>query len=329
MLFYLFVLILLMIFSINQNNKISVHICLFFLMALISLKGDIGPDFSGYLYRYDNFVPSISLLKSKGEIGWFFIEYITYIQKWDYQTYTIFTGVIGIGFLILAQRKIQYLGFLAFIFQILIVQLGLSGMRQFIAVCIVIYATSIYIFENKRSIIKFILLIIFAASFHISALTMLFILPFLIKLNKKQMFFIFLLIIVGLSSEILAANIDKYDSRYLQSTKYSSGAYFRFIITAIIIKLGLIKSNKKLYYLGILLLVFGIVMGFVNTIALHRFNYYLLPISCIILIRNYQLGLINPFKMNFVYLMSIFYLIIFFIYSTHGEAFVPYKFYFE
>lgn len=329
MLFYLFVLIFIMIFSINQNNKISVHICLFFLMALISLKGDVGPDFSGYLYRYDNFEPYNSLLRAKGEIGWYFIEYITYIQKWDFQTYTIFTGVIGIGFLILAQRKIQYLGFLAFIFQIVIVQLGLSGMRQFIAVCIVTYIASIYIFENKTSIIKFILLIIFAASFHISALTFTFILPFLIKLKKQQIFFIFLLIIVGLSFEIIGANIEKYDSRYLQSTKNSSGAYFRFIITAIILMLGLIKSNKRLYYLGVLLLVFGIVIGFVNTIALHRFNYYLLPISCIILIRNYQLGLINPFKMNFVYLMSIFYLIIFFIYSTHGEAFVPYKLYFE
>ena len=328
MLFYLLVLIIIVIFSINQNNKISANICLFFFMALISLKGDVGPDFFGYQYRYDHFEPLISLFKSKGEIGWFFIEYITHIQKWDYQAYTVFTGIIGIGFLILAQRKIQYLGFLAFIFQIVIVQLGLSGMRQFIAVCIVIYATSIYIFENEKSVTKYVLLIVFASSFHISALTMLSLLPFLIRLNKKQLFFIFFLVIFSFSFEFIGANIEKYDTRYLQSTKSSSGALVRFIVTSIIIMFGLIKSNKKLYYLGVFLLVFGIVFGFVNSIALHRFNYYLLSISSMILIRNYQLGLINPLKIKFVYLISILYLIFYYVFSTHGHAFVPYTFYF-
>ena len=125
------------------------------------------------------------------------------------------------------------------------------------------------------------------------------------------------------------SNIDKYDSRYLQNTKYSSGAYFRFFITAIIIMLGLIKSNRKVYYLGLSILVFGLILGLVNTIALHRFNYYLLPIACLILIRNYKFSMIRHKTIKYVYVMSILYLLFWFNLSKYADSYVPYRFFFN
>lgn len=329
MFIYLFILIALIFFSTNKNNKISAHVCLFFLMGLISLKGDVGPDYTGYLHRYNAFNPLFSFLHCKGEIGWFLIEYITYTQKWDYQTYTIFTGVIGVGFLIFAHRKIQHIGFLVFIFQIIIIQLGLSGMRQFIAVCILTYASSLYIFENNsQKGIKYIYLVLLASSFHISASVMLCLLPFFVKTNKKIIFLMVFVVSLFMYFNIISDNIEKFDTRYLQSIKVSSGAWIRFLFTSIITFFGLTKNNKKLYHLGLFLLVFGTAIGFVNSVALHRFNYYLISISSMILIRNYQLGLIKPLNIKLVYIISIFYLIFYFVFSTHGYAYIPYSTFF-
>jgi hypothetical protein len=329
MIFYISILIILILCSLGKYSKLKAFMAFLILFLLISLKGEVGPDYYGYLVRYENFDPIDSLLKANIEFSWYLIEYITNVNQWSYQMYTFFTAIIGVGFLVLSQNKIKYIGFLVFIFQILIVQLGLSGVRQFIAACIYVYAVTIYLFENQKSIIKFILLIIFAASFHVSALAMTFVLPFLMKLNKKQYFLIFVIAIVGVYSEVFKSDFDKYDVRYLQSARLSAGAWIRFAITAIIIIFGLIKSNRRIYNLGLSILVFGLILGVVNTIALHRFNYYLLPIASLILIRNYQLSMIRHKKIKYVYVISILYLLFWFNLSKYADSYIPYTFFFN
>ena len=327
MIFYITILIILILCSLGKYSKLKSSLAFLILFLMISLKGEVGPDYYGYLVRYDNFDPIDSFLKANLEYSWYLIEYITNVNQWSYQMYTFFSAIIGVSFLVLSQNKIKYIGFLVFIFQLLLVQLGLSGMRQFIAVCILVYAVTIYFFENQKSIIKFLLLIIFAASFHVSALAMTFVLPFLIKLNKKQYLLIFLIVIVGIYSEIFKSDFDKYDFRYLQGSRSSAGAWIRFAITAIITIFGFIKSNRRIYYLGLSILFFGLILGVINTIALHRFNYYLLPIASLILIRNYKLSKIQHKRINYVYVISILYLLFWFTFSNYSDSYIPYTFF--
>lgn len=329
MIFYITILIILILCSLGKYSKLKSFLAFLILFLLISLKGEVGPDYYGYLVRYDNFDPIDSFLKANLEYNWYLIEYITNVNQWSYQMYTFFTAIIGVVFLVLSQNKIKYIGFLVFIFQILIVQLGLSGMRQFIAACILVYAVTIYLFENQKSIIKFISLIIFAASFHVSVLAMIFVLPFLTKLNKKQYLLIFLMAIVGFYLEIFMVDLIKYDARYLQSSRSSGGAWIRFAITAIIIIFGLVKSNRRIYNLGLSILVFGLILGFVNTISLHRFNFYLLPIASLILIRNYKLSIIRNKRIKYVYVISILYLLFWFTFSNYADFYTPYTFFFN
>jgi hypothetical protein len=330
MLFYFCILLILLAFSTKKKySKATSFIPHFIIMGMIAFKGEVGPDYFGYLHRYTYFDPVTSFLKTKGEIGWYFVEYFTHINQWGYQMYTAFTGIIGLGFLIKAQHKIKYLGFLVFIYQLIFVQLGLSGLRQFIAVCILIYAISICLFENQKSIFKFIALILFAATFHISILAMGFVLPFLFKLKKRHVLLIILLAVVGFSMQILEDSVDKYDTRYLEGTSVSAGAWVRFIITTVIILLGIKKVNKKLYNLGITIIIFGAILGVVNSVALHRFNYYFLPVACLILIKNYKLGIINPIKMKYVYIISILYFLFWFSFSKYAESFIPYNIFIE
>ncbi|MHA6280401.1 EpsG family protein [Salinimicrobium sp. CAU 1759] len=328
MIFYILILLILLIFSTKRYDRLTSFIPHVIILGMITLKGEVGCDYWGYLQRYLNFDVENAFLKSKGEISWYFIEYLTHINNWGYQMYTVIAGVLGISLLFKAQQKIKYLGFLVFIFQMILVQLGLSGLRQFVAVCILIYATSIYVFGDQKHFLKFVILIFIAATFHISVLAMGFILPFLVRLKKIHIFLIVLLCLYGLTSSIMTDTIEKYDTRYLEGSSASAGAWLRFFITLVIIKIGLKKENKNLYYLGLTVAIVGIALGIVNSIALHRFNYYFLPIVCLILIRNYKLGLVKPNAMKFVYAISVGYFIIWFSFSEYTKCFIPYNFYF-
>jgi len=329
MIFYITILTILILCSFGKYSKLKLFLSFLILFLIVSLKGEIGPDYEGYLVRYNNFDPIDSFYKVQGEFGWYLIEYFTYLNNWSYQMYTFFSALIGLGFLFVSQKKIKYLGFLVFIFQLVIVQLGLSGLRQFIAVCILIYAITIYLFEYQKSIRKFLILVFLASLFHISALTFVIILPFLVRLKKNHLILIIILGVLGLSSQFLIDNIDKYDTRYLQGSRLSSGAWLRFAITSTILFLGFNKSNKNMFYLGIFILLFGLVLGVINSIALHRFNYYFYPLSCLILVRNYKYSLIKKQVMTFVYLISASYLIFWFSFSKYSDSFIPYVFFFN
>lgn len=329
MIFYLTILIVLFFFSRRKYSNMKSFIPHFILFLIVALKGLVGCDTLSYFYRYQNFNINKTFEKSTGEFGWYLLEYFTFIYELDYQIYTIFTAIIGFSFLFFAQKKIQYVGFLFFIYQIIVVQLGLSGMRQFIAVCILTYATSIYLFGNQKSIYKFILLIVFAASFHVSVLAMLFVLPFVHKLKKWQITLIIILCIVGFSSDIISSANEKYNTRYLEGVRVSAGAWFRFFISCIILFFAIKNAPKKLLYLGLVIVLFGIILGIINSIALHRFNYYLLSIVCLILIKNFKLGNVTTKKMNYVYGLCIFYFLFWFTFSDYSTCFIPYTFFFE
>lgn len=327
--FYFSILLILILLSFGRYSRVKsiLVFCIFLLM--IALKGEVGPDYFGYLSRYENFDQIGSFLKSKGEFGWYLIEYFTHVNHWDYQMYTVFAGLIGVSFFIKAQNKIQNVSFAVLMFQLLFVQLGLSGLRQFISVNIIVYTVTIYLLDNRQPLYKFFIFTFLAASFHISALTLIFLLPFLKKLSTKHVIFIILVSVIGFSSDILSQNIDKYDSRYLEGSRSSLGAWIRFSITAFAILIGLNRSNKKNFFLGISFLVFGLIIGSINTIALHRFNYYLWPLSCVLLIQNYNLGLIKKRKLKQVILISIVYAFIWFNFSQYSDSVIPYKFFFE
>lgn len=328
MLFYAFVLLLLLLLSNGTYNKVKSFLTHLIIFIMIAFKGEVGCDFKGYLHRYLLFHEKISLLLSKGEYGWYLIEYVTYVNNWGYQMYTVFAAIISVGFFFFAQRKIRYIGLIAIIFQMIFVQLGLSGLRQFIAVGILSYAIAIYLFDHQKSFYKFLILILLAASFHISALALVFVLPFLFKFKKYQLFILGAFFLIGASSEIINSSIEKYDTRYIEGTSRSLGAWLRFGITAIILWLGLYKQNKNLYYLSLAILCFGLLMGFVNSIALHRFNYYLFPIACLILIKNYKIGLVNKRRMNITYSINILYFLFWFSTSRYADCFIPYNFFF-
>ena len=326
MIFYFLFLLVALIFSKSKKSSFILH---FIILLIISLKGKVGPDFGGYFNRYLYFDPVLSFNQSRGEVMWYFLEYLTYTFNWGYQAFTFITGVVGVGFLYVAQKNINYLGFVFFIFQIVLIQLGLSGMRQFIATCILIYIVSEYLFNSKKHPWKFVFYILLASSFHISALTMIFVLPFLYKLLKWQVFILLIFGAVALFSEIIFLAVDTYDTRYLQSSRESGGAWFRFILTGTIILLGLTGTSSKLKNLGKVILVLGIILGIINSIGLHRYNYYFLPIALLLLIKNYQLGNIKKLTMNIVYILTLFYFFSWWSFSSYAIHFTPYNFFFE
>lgn len=330
MIFYLIVFCVIFLFTTGKYKSIKSLIAHFILFFIIAAKGEVGCDYTGYYNRYIEFNPNNPFSEINEEHGWYLVEYFTNIYNLEYQTYTIVAATIGLSFLFFAQKKIKYIGFLFFIYQMIIVQLGLSGVRQFIAVCILTYAIAIYLFENQKSILKFLILIGLAASFHTSVLAMIFILPFIHKLKKSQYILIIIVVAIALSSEIINSASEKYEERYLEDiTRISAGAWYRFIVSSIIGFFSIKGAQKRVVNMGIVVFLFGLFLGVVNSIALHRFNYYFLAIFCLLLIKNYKLGNINTLQMNYVYVLSVFYFLFWFIFSTHSHCFIPYNFFFQ
>ena len=87
-------------------------------------------------------------------------------------------------------------------------------------------------------------------------------------------------------------------------------------------------ASSRLRNLGKVILILGIILGIVNTIGLHRYNYYFFPVGLLLLIKNYQLGNIKKLTMNKVYIITLFYFFSWWSFSSHAIHFMPYNFFF-
>lgn len=327
MIFYFFIFFVLSIISIN-STRFGFITSFLILFILIAFKGEVGCDYLGYLNRYIYFVPDFNILELRGEISWYFIEYLTNSFNLNYQFYTFITAIISIIFFALAQRKIKNLVFIVLIFQIIFIQLGLSGFRQFIAVSIIIYAFSKLIFEQNSKTLHFIILIIFASTFHITSIILIGFLPFFKKLKFYEIILLSFFLIFFLIGDLFSNVYEEYDIRYLQGARTSSGAVLRFAITSIILYLS-IKQNNPLNKVIISIFLTGCLIGLVNSIALHRYNFYFFPLACMILLKSIQMFPSISYNKGFAYILSLLYMLIWYSSSDYISCYIPYEFNFS
>lgn len=216
-------------------------IATYFCVSLVSFKGEVGCDDFGYTSRFLNFSPeNFDIIELRGEMLWWLIEYITFIFNLPYYFYYIIGGHIAFLFLYLALRR-SNLYTLRVIFPLIIIQLGLSGIRQFISVAILLYFwVSI---RDKGFSSKSLFILFLAAGFHISALIGALGLLLFTKINFKQAFLIGTLIIIGLSSEVLNSATEVYSNRYFaEGASQSTGAIIRWLLSVSMVFVATAKT---------------------------------------------------------------------------------------
>ena len=312
--------------TIRYNSFVGLLAC-FPLFIMLAFKGEVGCDYAGYYNHYLTFELGKSIFDLRGEMVWYAVEWIVDSFGLSYQYYYIFSALIAFPFLLMTQRYTRSLNVLILIYPILFIQLGLSGIRQFIAVCIGTYILARYLYRPPKSINLYIFFTALATTFHVSAILLLIVLPFLVKLKP---YLIVITVAIGLlifrtsfAEEVYAT----YEFRYLTRTRTSSGAWIRFALTAGIFVLGVFQRKHPYFWLAVAILGMGVAIGLINSITLHRLNYYFYPIAVLLLARTAaSFPREKRLSVQVAYALTIGYMSFWFLLSTHSDCLIPYSF---
>ena len=197
MLIYLLLLLLLLFlflfFKVKIENRkyfrlvytISVVIILGLFMGLRNKS--VGVDTKQYLYRYNKLTFKFhSLEQLENEGGYELFNELLRVLKVNNQGFILITSFLMIVSFIYFYYKYSYSLFLSIYLHITIglFTMSMSGIRQTFSICILLFAFNYII---KRNILRFLLLVIIATTFHKSAIIFL---PIYllknVKINKKN-----------------------------------------------------------------------------------------------------------------------------------------------
>ncbi len=213
---------------------------------------------------------------------------------------------------------------------------SLNGMRQFAAVALVIYATN---FVRQGKYVKFILMIIAASLFHLSAFIglvyILYEIPFLKNYDRKRKaILIILCCVIGSFSLFIAGYLLNMYSGYFERHASSAGIMMlvkmvMLILSVVIIGMPVDKDERKrcgmfsvFYALGIALNSLSYVFLYMGRIGLYFYVFEAFFIGWVFKVKNHSIWTV---------LLKLFYglLLLYFLYdllvgNRQGE--LPYRF---
>lgn len=199
------------------------------LFLVLSLKSaDVGIDMVSYVYRYDNAVAMMTDSKTSSEMGFNLFNLLLSEIGVPWQLYlTICAIVLMAGWITFIHKYSpdSYYSFFIYV-TIGLFTMNLSGIRQSLAVAMCLFALVIY--ENmyrtkkKKAFVLFELIVLFAATFHNSAIIFA-IVPFFMRFRftKGQC----LLLLLFASAAILYKNIITGLLPSFEGTRYAEFSF--------------------------------------------------------------------------------------------------------
>lgn len=313
-----------------------------FLVLFIGTRFQVGCDWVGYTLRFHNLYADIgSWIEGfqLGEGGFHLINLIAHDAGWG------FNGVVMMAALIyvLALLRFSFLAphpasLIAIAFPILIVQLGMSGMRQALATAILMLACVAFVKGRRLWTGGWIGI---ASQFHTSSIALLPI-SALARTNISTKYVVgAVLLLSPLAGWLLGERLDVYSDRYIEQIygeNASGGAWIRYAIASFPFVLLMWKRNRvaarfpKLYPL---LKLFGLMClgllgaGLVSSVALHRLIFYVLPVSllCLLCVTEAAFSIYNRrMARTLPFLIYGGYIVTWFTASRHATScYVPYN----
>jgi hypothetical protein len=319
----------------------------------------VGGDYVGYLDDYNSFNIANSFKDSRYELGYYSLMYLLKFLSLSYPFLFLTVSFLQILFVYKWAKNYKYLlpWIVFFYFTTLYLFESMNVMRQALAFSILLFST---IYIQKTQLIRFILLVLLAASFHKSALSFV-IFYFLINREwiKNKYIQLGLLFISLISSQFLFetffqkidvfATLLDYDSYSQMSSdlfladdndSLGFGLFFLVSIDSIIIlysdRLQKTFKNEKFYiyynlfFIGALL---SATFSNSNSIALGRLMFYFVSFRIVILsFLSFYLFKINRSLTNNIVgiLIIVTYLFWFISAISKGAAWsVPFQFIFQ
>lgn len=325
--------------SSKRPSRLLLILWTLFFVVFAGTREETGCDFLGYLNRFlDYAYVNVPDVITKPEPLFSLLNILIIRLGLDFMWVNLAASVIIFsGFAAFAGRCERPVHFLALAFPILIVQLAMSGIRQAMALGLLLLALNAFRDGQRLRMIVWILL---ASQFHTSAIVFL---PLALMIGRDPT--IWWLIAVTILAAPVAIyftgdRLDTYQSRYGEGEVESFGAIFRVLLIAIGAIFFVIYRNRyrQLYRGDFALMQVFAIMSFAliavftfSTIAAHRLGYYIMPVHILMLLRLPNImrpGRPEPIVAMMPFLAYGAYITVWFSTSRHAKlCYIPYDSY--
>jgi hypothetical protein len=283
-------------------RRLTFAIALVFLFVFVGFRYEVGCDWGGYALIFDAARDStIAESLQKSEAAFSLANYMLNYYELDYPYINVISAVFFFtGLCALARRQPDPLGFLILAFPVLIINLSMSGIRQAMALGIICFAYNAFI---DRKAIRYVALVMFAVTFHSSAIVFLVLAPFIGRNRSFLLNLAMAAVLAYVGTFLYRETFDMYSARYvdLDSEQYmgaqaqAAGAVYRCGLLALTGAAFILLLNERwidtsphdhmLVWVGSYLMLAVLPLSVFSSVIGDRFGYYLNPIQLIILVR--------------------------------------------
>lgn len=307
-----------------------------FLFLFMGFRFETGCDWGGYLHRW-NYVDQETITWSEvfgGELGYSLFQNFIKGVGFDFVSFNAAISLVLVFCYIRFARAHHFHWLiLALLFPVVMVQLGMSGVRQALAGGILMLSFNAYL-EGKKSWVAIWVLI--ATQFHASAVTFL---PMCLLAGERITGFrltLAVFIFIPLSALLVGERVDQYQARYGSGDVTSGGALIRYALSLWIVPIFYVyrREIERLFPKQFPLLSFSALailslspLVFLSSIALHRLNYYAIPLSVLLCVYAGSVAFKRPIIGHSAALVTYgVYMGLWFLSSRHaGVCYVPYE----
>lgn len=267
-----------------------------FLLLFMGTRYETGCDYVAYEERFNRLYsdPDYMSYLELEEPGFHMLNRLVHDLGLDYLWLNIFGSMIFLlGLIRFVRMSPAPVLLLALLFPIIVIQLGMSGLRQALALSFLLHALVSFV-QIRR--IEAGMWILVAAQFHQSAYLFL---PLAFMAGRQFSFKLALISVAFLGPAayfLLGERAEVYSDRYIEQIygeNASGGAVLRYVLAlapCLLFELYKNRARRLLPSLYPLLRLFSLVtfalapLGFLSTVALHRMTYYVLPMSLLIFV---------------------------------------------
>ena len=338
---YLSVFALLALFGLRdfQSRTLPVVAALtLFLIWFAGMRFYVGCDYHSYVLRYNEAqYLDLGRILRDDEFGFGLLTALFSKLGAPFTAFQAFvTAIILATYAAFASRHRYATFLLALFFPVLILQLGMSGLRQAAALGFILLAYNAFI-DGRRLLIGFWILVAFL--FHNSAIILLpmaFIAGREISLPRLIAGFV---VLAPVAAFLLGDRIEVYSDRYIEQiygTQESGGAWLRYAFAMLPAAFFLLfrRDIKSRFSEVYQLLIFGILFGaaisitaLISTVALHRLTFFVMPLTALMAL-YVSLTIVEHRARLMIMWLGIFgsYLTIWFLTSRHATVcYTPYQ----
>lgn len=312
------------------------------LVLLMGGRRRVGCDYGAYESRFSSLYPSEygwADAFSESEGGFHWVNVLARDLGWGFNgVIMLCAAVYGACLVRFSRLAPRPLALIAIAFPILVIQLGMSGMRQAMATAFLMLAYAA--FAERRQWLTAAWIGI-AYLFHESAIALL-PMAFLARRQVSPKYLVLgVLLLAPVAGWLLGDRLEIYSARYVEQIygeNASGGAWFRYAAAVLPFILFWWKRRKvqevfpalyPLLWLFMVLTFALVLVGAVSSVALHRLTFYVLPVSLLAFLCVVE-SIFAPgsrrFAWAFPFAMYGLYILSWFLLSRHGTScYIPYQ----